>query len=150
MITLTDQEMRIAALTGSERRIQSFHRPDSHGYAGEDGWTIDIEGAAGELAFAKHLNRYWAATVGTFKAADIGTKIQVRTVSSADLSLIVRPDDDPEQVYVLMVGTAPTFEFGGWIRGRDARQDAYRRAPNGRPEAWFVPRTALHQQVRAA
>lgn len=149
MIVLTNQEVRIAALTAVERRIQSFDLPDKHGFTGEDAWTIDIEGAAGELAFAKRCGKYWAATVGTFKEADIGKNIQVRTVARDGLCLIVRQADRDDHVYVLMVGQAPKFRYAGCIWGDEAKAlRQYVKEPNGRPPAWFIPESALHQDSR--
>jgi hypothetical protein len=144
-VDLTIHEARTAAMTGVERRIQSFLRPDNHGYDDSDGWTDDIEGAAGELAFAKLTRIYGGLTVDTFDTPDVG-KVFVRTVSRDGLCLIIRPNAQDDQVFALMVGRCPSFRFGGWIFAVSAKRDEWWRAPNGRPGAWFVPESALDKR----
>jgi hypothetical protein len=135
-----------AVMIGAMRHIKALRSglPDRHGFDGTDGWTIHIEGAAGEMAVSKALDRYWGAPVNTFKAGgDVG-EVQVRTRSRHDYELLVRPDDRDADVYVHVTGRVPAFRVHGWLSGQEAKRPEYLRAHGGRPPAYFVPTDALH------
>lgn len=139
----------LGATIGMQRQLEALSqgRPDRHGYDGADGWTVHVEGACGELAVAKLLNRYWAGTLNTFKeGGDVGN-IQVRTRSRENYDLIVRTDDRDEDVFVLVVGRAPKYRVVGWIRGKDAKRAEWSQTHGGRPAAFFVPQHALRAFV---
>ena len=144
-VTLTSAELMVGAVTGIMRHVSSLQkrRQDRHGFVG-DGWGIHVEGACGEMAFAKAMDRYWTASVNAFKGADVGDNIQVKTRSRHSYDLIVRKDDDPDHVFFLVTGLAPDYRVHGWIVGRDAMQNKWLQTYGGRPPAWFVPQDALH------
>jgi hypothetical protein len=145
-VRLTWSEALLGATIGVQRQLEALAkgRPDSHGFDGLDGWSKHVEGACGELAVAKVLDKYWGGTVNTFKdGGDIGAAIQVRTRTKDYYDLIVRDDDKPEDVFVLVVGKAPSFRVVGWIRGRDAKQPAWIQHHGNRPAAYFVPQAQL-------
>jgi hypothetical protein len=54
-VSLTAAELFQAAFVGAFRRIDSISqsRTPTAGAPAEDAWTVDIEGACAELAFAK-------------------------------------------------------------------------------------------------
>lgn len=141
-VRLSTYEVMVAAEVGKMRTVSSMKAdyPNRHGMPERD-WDADIEGAAGEMVVARAFGLYWDCSVNTFKRADLPFRIQVRT--TAQKSLIVRPDDDDEDVFVLVRGRSPEFEVAGWMLGRDAKRDCWSQAPNGRPAAWFVPPDAL-------
>lgn len=148
VVILTPQEIRMAALIGVERRIESLgsHRAGAAGRAASasgPGWDIDIEGACAELACAKALRLYWPGTVGSFHEPDIPPDVQVRWTAHEDGKLIVRADDDNTHKFVLVIGIAPRYHIAGWIYGADAKQAGWAQAPNGRPAAFFVPQADL-------
>ena len=143
-IVLTESEMLTAALIGARRQLGALlaGRVPGAGFTGL-GWDVHVEGAAGELAFARFRNLYWSGSVGTYRrGGDVGP-IQVRTRSRADYDLIVRNTDRSEDIFVLVIGTIPRFEIIGWIRGGDAKQPQYLKRHGDRPAAYFVPRSAL-------
>jgi hypothetical protein len=128
------------------RRISSIWKglENKHGIEDDEGWSADIEGAAGEMAAAKALNLYCSHPVNTFKGgADVG-EYEIRTTSKSSNKLIVRDRDDNDRPFVLVTGTAPHFTVHGWIMGKDAKQEKWKKAPNDRPPAWFVPQSSLH------
>lgn len=132
----------IGGLRQAESRLGK--RRDAHGMSADaDGLTAHILGAAGEMAVAKVLGRYWGGDVCTFKRADIGSNIQVRTRSRHEWDLIIRDDDDGAAYFVLVTGTPGNLCVRGWIKGEDARRDEWRQGHGGRPPAWFVPQSAL-------
>lgn len=131
----------MAVTLGTARQEESVqsNRKDRHGFDGKDGLRIHIEGSAGELAFAKAFGLYPGFTLNTFKAADIGANIQVRTRSERRYGLIVRPDDDDADIFVHVIGTRPYYAIMGWMLGGAAKSPAYIETYGDRPPAYFVP-----------
>lgn len=143
-IVLTIGELHLAAQNGCLRQIESIVKglPDKHGFEGS-GWNIHIEGAAGEIAAAKALGIYWGGSVNTFRSQnDIG-KFEVRTATQSNYRLIVREQDKDSNVYILVTGSAPSFDVRGWVYGKEAKVHKYLNAPVGRPAAYFVPQSDL-------
>lgn len=140
-VRLEPYEVDMAAGVGLRRQLDALHRGcgDRHGIDPEDGWRAHIEGACGELAVARFLGMYWDGSTNTFRSRpDLGP-VEVRTRSRESYDLIVRKDDDPLKIYVHVTGRAPEFRVRGFIRGADARRDAWWQIHGGRPGAWFVP-----------
>lgn len=148
-VKLTASEMIQAAVVGSMRQVQNLTkcRRDAHGLSPENGWQVHIEGAAGEMAFAKWANRYWSGNLGDLQADDVG-QTQIRTRSRHGYELIVHPDDADERVFVLLTGLAPTFRIRGWIWGWDAKRSEFWKDPAGGRPAFFVPHVALHPMAQ--
>lgn len=144
-VKLTWHEMMMAGHVGMLRHVEAVmnDRPDLHGYDGQSGWQTHCEGAAGELAAAKVLGRYWDGSVNTFRrGGDVGD-VQVRTRSRHDYELIVRDRDRDDDAFVLVTGRAPEFRVVGWIRASAAKQPDWMRTHGNRPPAYFVPHAAL-------
>lgn len=134
----------MAAMVGVKRQLEALKdgRPDRHGYEG-DGWAVHVEGAAGEQAAAKAMNRFWSGSINTYQlGGDVG-EIQIRTRSKGYYELIVREQDDDNAAFVLVTGAAPTYQVVGWIFGRDAKRAEWSKTHGDRPAAYFVPHAAL-------
>lgn len=154
-ISLTLDEMALAEKVGSDRYNQSRLMGIKDivvGDYGRDGLRADFVGAAGELAFCKAAKTKWRQDVNTFKAPDVFKNTQVRT-SPCKLSyppidfgtLIIRPKDNPQNYYVLVVGNPPHFIIQGWIFGKMAMTPEWFR--NSAPKAaWFVPHRHLNKE----
>lgn len=145
-IHLTPAEMVIATTVAAMRHAEALHshRADRHGLrADDDGLAKHMLGAAGEIAVARLLGRYWGGDVCTFKRADIGTSVQVRTRSRDDYDLIVRHDDADGDVFILVTGSLSRLTVRGWVYGHEAKRPEYLAPHGGRPEAYFVPQSAL-------
>ena len=144
-VVLSWSEVSTAVDVGKFRQIRSLQKnlKDKHGFNGDNGWTIHVEGAAGEMAFAKVMNVYWNMACDVFKAPDIGGNVQIRTRSKDNYELIVRPDDSDTDVFVLVTGKAPNFCVRGWIAGKDAKQAEWSKTYANRPAAFFVPQSEL-------
>lgn len=143
-ITLNQLEIIWASQIGTIRHTEALKKglPDKHGFDG-DGLTIHINGACGEMAVAKALGIYWAGSANTFKRErDVG-KWEVRTRSKDYYDLIVRADDDNNNVYILVTGDIPNFKIHGYISGKDAKQEKWIKDYGGRPPAYFVPKQFL-------
>lgn len=144
-VSLSWPEVAMACRIGVTRHIAALRRdlPDRHGIDRDDGWRAHIEGACGEMAFAKAVDRYWCGSINTFRAGgDVGD-IQVRTRSRHDYELIVRASDRDGDAFVLVTGAAPNFRVRGWIRGAAAKNAQWIREHGGRAAAYFVPHAAL-------
>lgn len=146
-VTLTTSEIAAALQVAYRRQMEAVERklPGRHGAADVqfcEALRRHINGAGGELAFAKALGIYWDAGVNTFKAPDVGG-FQVRTRSKATYDLIVREGDSDMEVFVLVVGEMPDYRIVGGIRGARAKRDEWLRDHGGHGRAWFVPQSAL-------
>jgi hypothetical protein len=144
-VTLTPAEMVMAANVGVLRHVSSLKagRSDRHG-AAAGGWQLHIEGALGELAYSKAVGVFWPGSVNSFKGEDSAGGVQIRTRSKPEYELIVRDDDSDDDLFVLVVGTAPEYRVVGSIRGADAKRAEWRRAHGGREAAYFVPHGELN------
>ena len=145
MIELTRAEIEIAKSIGCLRRMASMKQghKNAHGFDGSTAWDIDIEGAAAELAYCKYRGKYWGGCVNTYKGADVGSNVQIRSTTRPDGCLIVRDNDPDDHFFVLVVGRIPAFTVVGFIKGCDAKQKKWIRNPNGREACYFVPQDWL-------
>jgi hypothetical protein len=138
-------EVHLAAMVGCMRNLVGLrnYQPIA-GQPLEMLWTAHIEGAAGELAVAKHLNVFWAPTIGDIESNDVGP-YQVRTNSSRRLDdMILRPRDKDERAYISVLSFLPEFVLCGWVYGHEGKQQQWlREGTFGRPPCYFVPRSAL-------
>ena len=148
-VNLTETEIEIAAIVAAKRQASNLfkRRPDAHGARCEQGWSLHIEGACGEMAVAKWCGKYWNGAIGEMKADDVG-KLQVRTRSNHTFDLIVHRDDPDKRAFVLVTGLAPNFILRGWIWGHEAKRDEWWKDPAGGRPAFFVPQSALRPMVK--
>ena len=141
-INLNWFEINAAAEVGIRRHIESLRKglKDAHGFDGKNGWSLNINGALGEMAFAKQQNVYYDGSVNTFKLPDVG-QYQIRTTFMD--YLIVRPGDSDEDIFVMVQNKCPLFEIVGFMLGADAKRFNLTDRGNGRPPAHFVPAANL-------
>ncbi len=141
-VRLEPFELALSTPVGCRRYMSALYKglKDGHGLDPEvDGWAIHIEGAAGELAFAKATNRYWSGSVDTFKrGGDVGL-FQVKTRSKHKYDLLVRPGDKDDDTFVLVTGQIPVFRVRGWCLGWEAKLAKFSQTHGDRPAAFFVP-----------
>jgi hypothetical protein len=152
-VTLTPDELLLAAIFGSLRNIDAWtkgYEPLCGDVVGDPAtWGRNIEGVAGEMAVAKHLNIYWKPISGDPKADDVGP-YQVRTNSSRKHThLCLRPHDRPDRVYISVLSFIPHHhEIVGWLWGSEGMIDDergwYRVGTPGLPKCFYVPMAALH------
>lgn len=149
VIVLSPVEMEIAAHVGARRQLENLikHRQDAHGAPRDGGWSLHIEGAAGEMAVAKWANRHWNGNLGDLDADDVG-RLQVRTRSRHDYELILHPSDPDDRAFILVTGLAPCFVLRGWIWARDGKRQEWWRDPAGGRPAFFVPQSVLRPMVK--
>ena len=144
-VSLDWYELVHAGLVGVMRYVDAIlkGRTDYHGGDGDSNWTTHCEGACGEKAAAKAIDRYYSGSVNTFRSGgDVG-RLQVRTGSRHDYELIVRDSDKDDDLFLLVTGRAPTFRVVGFIRAKEAKRPEWRQNHGGRAAAYFVPQSAL-------
>lgn len=143
-ISLSQLEIMWASQIGTIRHTEAIKKglPDKHGFDG-DGLMIHINGACGEMAVAKALDIYWAGSINTFKKErDVGDW-EVRTRSKDYYDLLIRPDDDDKNIYILVTGEIPNFKIHGFISGKNGKRQEWMKDYGGRPPAYFVPKNYL-------
>lgn len=144
---LSKTELGTGAICGMRRQIESVlkGRKDRDGLDPEEGWTVHIEGALGELVVAKFLNIYWDFSVNRFQGPDLGKNYQVKTRAKNHYDLLVRPHDNDNDIYILVVGMAPEYRVVGWYYGRDAKKEEWlKKVRPDRPAAYYVPQSFLN------
>jgi hypothetical protein len=140
-------QVSVAAQVGLMRQTEAMNsgKKDAHGFDG-DPWAIHINGAIGEQAVAQYLEITWELTVNTYKYfPDLGKNIQVRAASRLTDSLIFRPKDNKDALWVLVVGELQDWYVVGWLEGHKCTKREWFRDPNDRNSpAYFVPQVQLH------
>jgi hypothetical protein len=147
-VTMTLAEMISGASLGVIRYHSSSMRNSNLG-AGltEEKRTIldlHVQGALGEICVSSVIDRYSKFSVDTYKDADIGENVQVRTSPQHYHKLRILQNDNPDHYYILVTGTGPVYCVRGWLKGSDGMLDEYAMAPNNRPSAFFVPQSKLN------
>jgi hypothetical protein len=149
-VFLTHAEVELAALIGIKRFLSARKLGRMHRYGAEgklDFW-LDIQGAIGEAAVAKHSNQYWLPddTEVDLKAipGDVGRR-QVRCRPLGRDRLLLHPDDPDEAAFVLALGPAWTktgaeLELVGWVWGHEGKNPKFWGDPfKTRLPAFWVP-----------
>jgi hypothetical protein len=129
-IRLTEEELIMGAMQGVLRRVNAIMHDRRDNVSGElpnerefDGWGVDIEGALGEMAFAKYRDTYWSGAAD-FREGDVGDT-EVRTTKHRGGSLLLYPTSENDKRFALMIGSIGVYRVAGWIRGKDGKQQKY-------------------------
>lgn len=110
----------------------------------------NIEGAAAELAVAIAVGVEWPAHVDTYLTQPDLTVPTVGAVEvkwSAGVGLIVRENDQADQVHVLCTGNGAIKHIVGWAdleRIRALKAEPKHDFGNGRAPAWLIKPEALN------
>ena len=143
---LTLEEAQYAASKGVERHWNALVADaDAHKY-GFDGDNLHahIDGCMSEKAAAKMTGAKWDDGPWKPKSWDVG-KLQVRSTKHKNGCLLIRPNDDDNDVFLLVIDDFPSYRLVGWLPCKLCKQEKWRRAPNNRPPAWFVPQDVLRK-----
>jgi hypothetical protein len=147
IIRLEWYEVMQAGQLALMRTVESLRRGHKHKYGqtGQNDLQNHFYGAMGEFAVAKCLDIYNCNTVNTFKAADLGSNLQVRATGCArNTKLIVRPDDCDDDYFILVdIQKADGYYNAtvcGWMQGVDAKQECFLSdaGHSDRPKAYFL------------
>jgi len=148
-ITLNDSEMLQAALIGCTRHIENLTGKtpvkNNYGAPEERDWQFHVDGAMGEMALAKYLNRFYAGR-GERGAPDVGDD-EVRTTHYSSGHLVLHPRDPPDRRAWLLTGLNGKYMVRGWIMIREGQQQRFWgvKKAKDRPAFW-VPQEALHER----
>jgi hypothetical protein len=122
--TLTHWESRICTFVGRQRyaNANALERDPGEGPP-HDNDRMDIRGAHCEFAASIMLNLYWRPSIGELKNRDVGGLVEVRSTVLGNGRLIVKPKDDDDAPFALILADMDTlrFRFGGWMFARDAK-----------------------------
>src|SRR5262245_12661761 len=87
----------------------------------DDRWGSQIEGAAAEMAVAKHLNVFWDGGMDNFMTwGDVGG-YEVRLRLEEDKDLYLNDRDESWKVFICVTGCIPTFKLWGWCHAEDGQ-----------------------------
>lgn len=145
-VSLDRNEFFAAALLGVTRNVESLSRggTDRFGMPLFKKWFDAVEGACGELAFAKAYGFFWHAGLNQAKK-DLRHDVagyDVKTMSSLRYLLRIRPEEAEEPIwYALVCGVAPHFEVHGCYFGPDVlpHPEWLDDLDPTRPPAYLVP-----------
>lgn len=140
VVKLTPAEVLTGAHVGIMRQVQNLSkgRRQANNHDPACDWRDHIEGALGEMAVAKWLNRYWSGRLGNLGAADVGN-VEVRTSTHDEACLILHGKDPDERVFVLVTGCNGEYVIRGWMFGVEGKRGRYWREPVRGRGAYFVP-----------
>jgi hypothetical protein len=144
-VKLPWSQVYLAACGGICLRLKSLQAgmKDTHPNAAADGWTYQIEGVAGEMAFCAAMGIFYPMRVGAVREADV-LGVEVRTMRCHDWDLKVKLDAGDDAPHALVTGRIPDFQVHGWVYGKEAKRAEWLRDFQGRGQpAYYVPQSAL-------
>lgn len=147
---LTEDEFLQAGYLAIRRNVTRIMRfgCDSHGMPLVRKWFDSVNGACGEMAFAKAFELPWHQGIGLYKNDPQGdvSGYEVKTHTHHTYLLRLRPDEiQKPRWYAHVTGCAPSFLihgmwWGPWTAGRDEWLSAL---DPGRPPAYLIPMKLL-------
>ncbi len=149
-VILSPSEMWFAAMVGTSRCIKNIGDGIKDKNVKDDDeklpnrWTLDIEGAMGEMAVAKDLGMFWSGAIGNLRAKDVGP-FQVRTVTSDARggNLLIQRDDPDGDAFILVLCDPPRCVIVGWLDGTSCKQEKWWAEKVKDRPCYFVPPSAL-------
>jgi hypothetical protein len=147
-ITLNEDAFWQAAVIGMERQMHSVldGRRMRIVTGNDDGWRNHIEGSCAEMAAAILTGLHWHGEVNAFGQPDLGQKVDVKLRRAADWQLTIKEHEPDEWFYILMHGTAPTFQLRGYIKGATAKAlGKFTPGSNGNSGYYTVPHELLKE-----
>lgn len=151
-ITLTTGQVVAATAVGVARWAHATSR-GWQGTANQPAsrhWLDALTGALAEQAVGQILDRAWDCRLGIDRTRPDVADYEVRAVWEWDAerrgrgpSLILRPTDPPDRIYILADVHLPRVHIWGWIRAWVGQMDRWVSEVRGRPPAWFVPAESL-------
>lgn len=146
-IFLTDEEIKSVSSVASLRNSEAIRmRATDKKRSSESDYHIHRVGALGEYAWKKASGSSSRLSVNTFKSSSDLDGVEIRTRTRHYYDLIIRPDDNPVRIFVLVTTIWPTDNLF-WIRGHIVAQNAmiqkFWKNYGGHGSAWFVPASDL-------
>jgi len=146
-VTLNFFELTQGATAGAMRQIYAMSKGLKGKFAATrvEDWGQNIEGALAERAVAKALNLCQEFHKnGDGDLRHFGKKLEVRQTRYKAGKLTVYDYNDPQSIYILVVGDSPTFTIAGWGEGVEVMQpEFWAEPPTVKKPAFWVPQEAL-------
>lgn len=145
MIELDASEMMLASWMGSRRLIKATFKNLTDSVGQSNGWENEIEGAAAEVAVAKHFGLFLPVTMDAFGAPDVGDW-HIRSSKHENAHLRIGKKETTGK-YMLVIGQFNKWRIAGWIQAEEARQEKYYRQMRAdRPaKSYWIPQDDLHK-----
>jgi hypothetical protein len=124
LVILTDAESRMCTWVGRQRFLNARRLNRDPGLGPpHTSDANDIRGAHSEFAASVLLNKYWRPSIGEITNPDVGGVVQVRSTIIETGRLIIKPADQDDAPFVLIVANMEglRFRFAGWLFARDAK-----------------------------
>jgi len=144
-VTLTEYEMAMCERVGRDRNAsaRAYRRDPGLGPTSQAGNVSgDVRGAQCEYACAIGLNLFWRPSVGSIASRDAGDLVQVRSTVLPHGRLIIKPGDDDNDGFVLVLQQGRDHTLLGWLLASDAKALAPLTSDYGDP-AHFVSQRDL-------
>ena len=124
-VELNNAEQRLARFMARSRMDNAIKRGITNAQVGsQDRFDIDLEGYGAELAFCKLFNVYPDMSIVADPSADrtgdaiwMGKTVDVKTTKYKTGRLLAVRWKQKKDLYALMVGTFPKYEFRGMATG---------------------------------
>lgn len=123
-VFLTPHESQIQTWVGRQRNANALRNARNPGLGPAPREQRDILGAHGEFAASLILSVSWRPRIGEIDKADIGDWIEVRTTDIERGCLVIKPDDENQAPFVLVIAAMATLRFRavGWLYGFEAKR----------------------------
>ena len=133
-VTLTPNEVEIAAFVGLSRRMSHIRNPNPSRDKNANGqytWDYEMEAAIAELAYCKSRKIYWSG-ISKIAAKD-GGNVEIRWASKSHYGLIIYEYDDDESHFVLVDGSLCNKRIIGYMKAKDCKKAEYLK-----PEGYYI------------
>jgi hypothetical protein len=129
-VTLDQSEIKICEWIAKNRYASNRNGGVSDKKIGPQSCEeTDLEGICGEFAFCKAMNLYPDMSISPRKGGDDvimnGDKIDIKTTKYKTGKLLARwsKNENPSDVYVLIIGQKPNYNIVGWCSADDLIRD---------------------------
>lgn len=151
-VKLKNFEVHMAAQVGLIRNTSSIWKKQEHNPPLKNNsysWMNHIEGAGAECAVAKHTERFWDGSFGTFTdKPDVGP-YHVKWVTTVDgrLRIPLKKPPNALDIFVLVRGPMPNCELVGWLRAGVGMKPEFIDNPHNRGAEYFVNQDLLENMA---
>jgi len=154
---LNSQEYRVANWIGKGRQNAAVSRGyKNQNQCGKDDLQMHIDGAAGELAFAKIFRLYPGSIfdrLGSLAPYDVyfpelgGIDVKTTANKFGRLNIEYGKTKNPADIYALMIGSEARFTYAGMIKANEALTERYLTDVGNGP-FFAIPQDSLIEDLR--
>jgi hypothetical protein len=129
VITLIEEEQKLAEFI-AKNRVKNNREKGAKAtvYGDKEPWKAEVHSVGAELAFCKLFNCWPDLNTKRFGELDAvlkdGRTVDVKATELKSGRLLVKVKDrEPCDLYALMIGDFPSYQFAGWMTGKELLQD---------------------------